>query len=296
MAMVLQEEKHTKRQLTSSYFTSVISITLVLFMLGLLGLIVLHAHKLSEYIKENIGFEIIMQEDVREAGIIQLQKTLDATPAVKSTEYISQQEATNRLTQDLGEDFIKWLGEDENPLLPSIDVRFKAAWANNDSLTKIESQLLAYPGVKEVFYQKSLVHLINQNLRRIGIVLSGFSLLLLIISIALINNTIRLSIYSKRFLIKSMQLVGATAGFIRRPFVWSGILQGIIGALVALLLLATVLYTTLQNIPELVILQDFTLVLIVFAIVLVLGIAIAGISTHISIGKYLNAKTDKLFA
>lgn len=265
-------------------------------MLGLLGLIVLHAHKLSEYIKENIGFEIIMQEDVREAGIIQLQKTLDATPAVKSTEYISQQEATNRLTQDLGEDFIKWLGEDENPLLPSIDVRFKAAWANNDSLTKIESQLLAYPGVKEVFYQKSLVHLINQNLRRIGIVLSGFSLLLLIISIALINNTIRLSIYSKRFLIKSMQLVGATAGFIRRPFVWSGILQGIIGALVALLLLATVLYTTLQNIPELVILQDFDLVFIVFAIVLVLGIAIAGISTHVSIGKYLNAKTDKLFA
>ncbi len=173
MAMVLHEEIHTKRQLTSSYFTSVISITLVLFMLGLLGLIVLHAHKLSEYIKENIGFEIIMQEDVREAGIIQLQKTLDATPAVKSTEYISQQEATNRLTHDLGEDFIKWLGEDENPLLPSIDVRFKAAWANNDSLAKIESQLLAYPGVKEVFYQKSLVHLINQNLRRIGIVLTG---------------------------------------------------------------------------------------------------------------------------
>jgi cell division transport system permease protein len=292
--MVHQEEKHTKRQLTSSYFTSIISITLVLFMVGMLGLIVTHAHKLSEYIKENIGFEIIMQKDVREAGILQLQKTLDATPAVKSTTYISQQEATNRLTQDLGEDFIKWLGEDENPLLPSIDVRFRAAWANNDSLTKIEAQLLAYPGVKEVFYQKSLVHLIN--LKRIGIILSAFSVLLLIISIALINNTIRLSIYSKRFVIKSMQLVGATAAFIRLPFVWSGILQGIAGALVALLLLAALLYTTVQSIPELTILQDFSLVLLVFGVVLVLGIAIAGISTHLSIGKYLNAKTDKLFA
>jgi cell division transport system permease protein len=294
--MVHQEEKHTKRQLTSSYFTSIISITLVLFMVGMLGLIVTHAHKLSEYIKENIGFEIIMQKDVREAGILQLQKTLDATPAVKSTTYISQQEATNRLTQDLGEDFIKWLGEDENPLLPSIDVRFRAAWANNDSLTKIEAQLLAYPGVKEVFYQKSLVHLINQNLKRIGIVLSAFSVLLLIISIALINNTIRLSIYSKRFVIKSMQLVGATAAFIRLPFVWSGILQGIAGALAALLLLAALLYTAVQSIPELTILQDFSLVLLVFGVVLVLGIAIAGISTHLSIGKYLNAKTDKLFA
>lgn len=265
-------------------------------MLGLLGLIILHAHKLSEYIKENIGFEIIMQEDVREAGIIQLQKTLDASPAVKSTEYISKQEATNRLMRDLGEDFLRWLGEDDNPLLPSIDVRFRAAWANNDSLAKIEQQLLEYHGVKEVFYQKSLVHLINQNLRRIGFVLFGFSVLLLVISIALINNTIRLSIYSRRFLIRSMQLVGATASFIRRPLVMAGILQGIIGSLFALLLLSAILYLAIQNIPELVIMQDYTLVLSVFFIVVVLGVAIAGISTYVSIGKYLNAKADKLFA
>jgi cell division transport system permease protein len=294
--MVIQDEKHTKRQLTSSYFTSVISITLVLFMLGLLGLIVLHAHKLSDYIKENIGFEIIMQKDVREAGIIQLQKILDASPSVKSTEYITREEATKRLTQDLGEDFIQWLGEEENPLLPSIDVRFRAAWANNDSLAKIETEILAYTGVKEVFYQKSLVHLINHNLKRISIIILGFSVLLLVISVALINNTIRLSIYSKRFLIRSMQLVGATAGFIRRPFVWSGMMQGIIGALLALLLLSGILYLAIENIPELLMLQDMKLVVALFVMVLLLGIIIAGISTHLAIGKYLSAKTDKLFA
>ncbi len=294
--MALIEEKHTKRQLTSSYFTSVISITLVLFVLGLLGLVILHAQKLSDHIRENIGFEIIMNEDVREAGIIQLQKTLDASVAVKSTEYITKAEATRRLNEDLGEDFIQWLGEEENPLLPSIDVRFRAAWANNDSLAKMEDQLLAYPGVKEVFYQRTLVHLINQNLRRIGFVLFGFAVLLLVIAVALINNTIRLSVYSKRFLIRSMQLVGATAGFIRRPFVWSGIWQGIIGAVFAILLLTAILYAAVENMPELILLQDVKLVVSLFVIVLLLGIVISGISTHLAIGKYLNAKTDKLFA
>lgn len=294
--MALIEEKHTKRQLTSSYFTSVISITLVLFVLGLLGLVILHAQKLSDHIRENIGFEIIMNEDVREAGIIQLQKILDASVAVKSTEYITKAEATHRLNEDLGEDFIKWLGEEENPLLPSIDVRFRAAWANNDSLAKMENELLAYPGVKEVFYQRTLVHLINQNLRRIGFVLFGFAVLLLLIAVALINNTIRLSVYSKRFLIRSMQLVGATAGFIRRPFVWSGIWQGIVGAVLAILLLTAILYAAVENIPELVLLQDVNLVVALYVIVMLLGIVISGISTHLAIGKYLNAKTDKLFA
>lgn len=294
--MALIEEKHTKRQLTSSYFTSVISITLVLFVLGLLGLVILHAQKLSDHIRENIGFEIIMNEDVREAGIIQLQKILDASVSVKSTEYITKAEATRRLNEDLGEDFIKWLGEEDNPLLPSIDVRFRAAWANNDSLAKIESELLAHPGVKEVFYQRTLVHLINQNLRRIGFVLFGFAVLLLVIAVALINNTIRLSVYSKRFLIRSMQLVGATAGFIRRPFVWSGIWQGIVGAVLAILLLTALLYAAIENIPELVLLQDVKLVVALYVIVMLLGIVISGISTHLAIGKYLNAKTDKLFA
>jgi cell division transport system permease protein len=291
-----EAEKDNHRRLTSSYITSVASIMLVLFMLGLLGLLVLHAQKLSEHIRENIGFEIIMKPDVKEAEIIRLQKMLDATPYVKSAAYITKEEATRRLSADLGEDFIQWLGEEENPLLPSVDVRFKAAWANNDSLAIIADDLMQEPIVKEVFYQKSLVHLINQNVRRIGIVLFFMSLLLLVIAIALINNTIRLSIYAKRFLIKSMQLVGATESFIRRPFVWSGILQGLLGAFLAIVLLNLVLYVAVNNLPELALLQDTPSVVLLYASIFILGMMLTGVSTHLAINKYLRSKMDKLFA
>lgn len=294
--MIQQEESYSRRQLRSSYLTSVISIMLVLFMLGLLGLLVLHAQKLSDHIRENIGFEIIMNDQVKEADILRLQKILDATPYVKSTAYITREEATKRLSSDLGEDFIQWLGDEENPLLPSIDVRFRADWANNDSLSRIENMLIAKPEVKEVYYQKSLVHLINQNVRRIGFILFALSLLLLLIAIALINNTIRLSIYAKRFLIKSMQLVGATEGFIRRPFVFSAILQGFLGGLLAVLALTLVLYAAIQNIPELAQLQDLKMVGLLFASILAMGMLLTGFSTAFSINKYLRAKTDKLFA
>ncbi|MDD3638261.1 MAG: permease-like cell division protein FtsX, partial [Bacteroidales bacterium] len=284
------------RQLTGSYITSVASIMLVLFMLGLLGLLVLHAQKLSEHIRENIGFEIIMKADVKEAEIIRMQKMLDATPYVKSAAYITKEEATRRLSADLGEDFIQWLGNEENPLLPAVDVRFKAAWANNDSLAVIADELMQQTIVKEIFYQKSLVHLINQNVQRIGMVLFFMSLLLLVIAIALINNTIRLSVYAKRFLVKSMQLVGATESFIRRPFVWSGILQGVLGAFLAIVLLNLVLYVAVNNLPELLLLQDRPRVILLYAAIFVLGMLLTGISTQLAINKYLRSKTDKLFA
>lgn len=293
--MSYKEEKYTRRRLTGSYITSVVSTSLVLFVLGLFGLVVLNAGKLSELIKENIGFEIIMKEGVKEANIIQLQKSLDVNPHVKSTQYITKEEATKRLAADLGEDFIQWLGKDENPLLPSIEVKFKASWANNDSLDRVEKRLLENKDVKEVYYQKSLVHLINQNIKRIGIILFFFSVLLLIISIALINNTIRLSIYAKRFLIRSMQLVGATEGFIRKPFVIKSIIQGMIGAIVALLLLSGVLYLSLENIPELMQLQDYNTILMLYGAVFVLGMVLTGLSTFFAMGKYLKTRTDKLF-
>jgi len=294
--MQQETEKSNRRQLTGSYITSVASIMLVLFMLGLLGLLVLHAQKLSEHIRENIGFEIIMKADVKEAEIIRMQKMLDATPYVKSAAYITKEEATRRLSADLGEDFIQWLGNEENPLLPAVDVRFKAAWANNDSLAVIADELMQQPIVKEVFYQKSLVHLINQNVQRIGMVLFFMSLLLLVIAIALINNTIRLSVYAKRFLVKSMQLVGATESFIRRPFVWSGILQGVLGAFLAIVLLNLVLYVAVNNLPELLLLQDRPRVILLYAAIFVLGMLLTGISTQLAINKYLRSKTDKLFA
>lgn len=290
------EETYTQRRLKGSYITSVISITLVLFTIGLLGLLVLHARSLSDHIKENIGFEIILKDGVKEANILQIQKMLDASPYVKSTEYITREEATRRLTKDLGEDFIKWLGDAQNPLLPSIDVRFRADWANSDSLALIKQEILKNPQVKELFYQESLVDLINQNIRRIGIIIIGFTLLLVIIAFALINNTIRLSVYSKRFLIRSMQLVGATESFIRRPFLWRGLIQGFIGALLSLLLLTGLLYLALQNIPELAMLQEMEAVLIFYVLIVLAGMAISGVSTYFAIGKYLKIKTDKLFA
>ena len=275
---------------------SLMSITLVLFLLGMFALLMMHAHKLSNHLKENIGFEVVMNSNVKEASILNLQKELDAMPAVKSTEYITKEEAIRRLSEDLGEDFLQWLGNEENPLLPSIDVRFNADWANNDSLDVIQTQLLKNKDVKEIYYQKSLVNLINQNVKRIGIALMIASLILLIIAITLIRNTIRLSIYSKRFLVRSMQLVGATPAYIRRPFIRSGILQGFFGALLADALLALLLYGLTKRLPELTFVQDYTIIIGIFVGIIILGILLGGLSTRSALRKYLNADVDRLYA
>ena len=275
---------------------SLMSIALVLFLLGIFALLIMHAQKLSNHIKENIGFEIIMNSNVKEANILRLQKELDASPAVKSTEYITKEEAIRRLSDDLGEDFLQWLGNEENPLLPSIDVRFNAAWANNDSLNVIENQLLANTDIKEIYYQKSLVELINQNIRRIGFGMMVASFILLIIAITLIRNTIRLSIYSKRFLVRSMQLVGATASYIRRPFIKSGLSQGFFGALLADLLLALTMYSLTKRIPELSLVQDYRIMIGIYIGIILLGIVLGGLSTRSALRKYLNADVDRLYA
>lgn len=275
---------------------SLMSIALVLFLLGVFALLIMHAKKLSNHLKENIGFEIVMNSNVKEANILRLQKELDAMPAVKSTEYITKEEAIRRLSDDLGEDFLQWLGNEENPLLPSIDVRFNAAWANNDSLNVIESQLLGNADIKEVYYQKSLVDLINQNVRRIGFALMIASVILLIIAVTLIRNTIRLSIYSKRFLVRSMQLVGATASYIRRPFIKSGISQGFFGALLADAFLALLLYGLNKRIPEMSAIQDYKITIGIFIGIIILGILLGGLSTHSALRKYLNADVDRLYA
>ncbi|MCD4773005.1 MAG: permease-like cell division protein FtsX [Bacteroidales bacterium] len=291
--MSKQEEKYNRRRLKSSYITTIVSVTLVLLMLGVLGLIILHAKKLSDHVKENIGFSIIMKEGIKEAEIIQLQKTLDATNYVKTTEYITKEKAAEDLTNDLGEDFISFLGY--NPLLPSIDLRFKAQYANLDSLQTIENKLLKNKNVKEVLYQKSLVNLINKNLRKISLILLGFSILLLIIAIALINNTIRLSVYSKRFLIRTMQLVGATQGFIRKPFIFKSIMQGIYSAFISIVFLAGIIYFSQKELPELIDLQDLNIFLILFGTVILLGIIISSFSTFFAVKKYLKMNTDRLY-
>ncbi len=291
--MSKKDERYQRRKLHSSRATALISITLVLFMLGLLGLIVLHAQKVSEYVKENIGFSIIMKEGVREAGIVQLQKTMDASRYVKSTEYITPEQAAEELQEDLGEDFISFLGY--NPLLPSIELKLKAEYTNIDSLAVIENELLANPDVKEIYYQKDLVHLINKNIRRISLVILAFSVLLLVIAVALINNTIRLTIYSKRFIIKTMQLVGATGGFIRRPFLWIGVVQGMYAAFIAIIFLGVILYFSQKELPELVNLQDIALILTLFGFVFITGIVLTYLSTWFAVKRYLRAKADQLY-
>ncbi len=291
--MSRKEEKYALRKLKSSYLSTVISVSLVLFMLGLLGLILLHTKKLSDYVKENIGLTVVLKDSIREADINQFQKSLDATHYVKSTEFVNKEQAAATLKQDLGEDFIQFLGY--NPLLSSIDVHLKADFANSDSLRWIEKEITKNVNVKEIYYQKSLVDLVNENVKKIGLIILVFSSLLLVISIALINNSIRLSIYSKRFIIRTMQLVGATQGFIRRPFVFSGIPHGIYGALIAIALLIGIIYWAQSEIPELIVLQDVDLFASLFGIVLFLGIFITWICTYFAVRKYLRLKTDDLY-
>ena len=282
--------------MAGSYFMSLMSITLVLFLLCVFALLMMHAQKLSNHLKENIGFEVVMNSNVKESDILKLQKQLDDMPAVKSTEYITKDEAIRRLSEDLGEDFLQWLGNEENPLLPSIDVRFNAAYANPDSLSVIEANLLKNTDIKEIYYQKSLVNLINQNVRRIGIALIIISLMLLIISITLIRNTIRLSIYAKRFLVRSMQLVGATPAFISKPFIRKGRWQGFFGALLADALLALLLYGLTRRLPELTLVQDYKIIAGIFVGILVLGLLLGGLSTRFALRKYLHANVDRLYA
>jgi cell division transport system permease protein len=291
--MASHKDKSSVRRLRTSYFTTVISISLVLFMLGLLGMIILNANKLSDHVKENISIAVILKDNAKEVEVIQLRKMLDASKFVKSTEYITKEEAAISLQKELGEDFVSFLGF--NPLLSSLDVHLQANYANNDSIAWIEKDLLANPRVKEVFYQKSLVDLVNENLKKISLVIVCFSSLLLIIAVALINNTIRLSIYSKRFIIKTMQLVGATRGFIRRPFVLAGIMQGIYGALISIALLSGVIYLAQKEVPELIELQDVQLFASIFGSVLLIGILISWICTSFAVTKFLKLKTEDLY-
>lgn len=291
----MSEKNSSNRRVAGSYAMSLVSITLVLFLLGAFAIFMIHARKLSNHVKENIGFEVVMNSDVKEANILRLQKELDAMPAVKSTEYITKEEAIQRLSEDLGEDFLEWLGPEENPLLPSIDVRFHAAYANNDSIAAIEATLLENPDVKEVYYQKSLVDLINNNIRKIAIVLMVVSLMLLLIAIALIRNTIRLSIYSKRFLVRSMQLVGATESFIRKPFLRQGVSQGFFGGLLADVFLAIILYAVSKRIPDLALIRNLYDISAVMAGIVLLGMLIAWFSTRTALDKFLKADLDKLY-
>jgi len=291
--MSANENKDNQRRLQSSYLTTIISISLVLFMLGMLGLIILNARQISNHVKENIGFSIILQQGIKEVDIAQIKKSLDAESFVKSTQFIDPDKAAAEFQETLGEDFVEFIGE--NPLLPSIEVKLNAAYANSDSLTAIQTELMENTKIKEVFYQPDLVEAVNKNMNKIGLYLLGFSGLLMLIAMALINNTIRLSIYSKRFLIKTMQLVGARHSFIRRPFVLRGIGNGIVAAFLAIGLIVTFLYYLQQQVPELIDFNNIELYGALFLIIIVLGIIISWISTNLAVRKYLRIESGDLY-
>ena len=291
--MSKNEVKIEKRRLRSSYFTSTVSITLLLILLGSIGLLLLNTKRISDYVRENIIFKVILKDNIREVDIFQIQKALDAKRYVKETVYIPKEQAAVELQQELGEDFIEHIGH--NPLLPSIEVKFLASYANNDSIAVIESELKEFDQIKEVYYQKNLIHTVNENVKKISLVVLIFSCFLLLIAVALINNTIRLAIHSKRFIIRTMQLVGATAGYIRRPFLFRSILQGILGALIAMAVLTGFIYFLQNEMSGIIRLTDMTVLLLLFTIVMILGVIINWLSTYAAVSKYLRIKTDKLY-
>lgn len=286
-------ENLAKRRIKTSTFTVVISLSLVLFMLGLLGLVVLNARKLSNHIKENIGFQVILKDTATAAQTDALMQELSAAAFAKSVNHITKEQAAEKLKNDLGEDFISFLGF--NPLLSSLDVKLNADYANTDTLSNIEKNLIEKPYVKEVIYHKDMIRQVNQNAKVVGLYLLIFSGLLLMVAIALINNTIRLSIYSQRFIIRTMYLVGATRGFISRPFIFRGIRQGIIAGILAGLLLAGFLVLSTKYIPDLLQLQDENMLALLFGGIVVLGIFISGLSAMLSVMRYLRLKTSDLY-
>lgn len=291
--MATSEVKAHRKQIWRSNFMAVVSITLVLLMLGLLGLVMLYANALSGYVKENVGFTIFMKDEAKEVDILQFQKFLDASDFVKSTDYVTADEAAEALQETLGEDFVGFMGY--NPLKRSIDVKIKSDFANEDGMVDIQSDLLKNPLIYEIDYPVDLIRFINKNVRKAGFIILGFVVLLSLIAISLINNNIRLAVYSKRFIINSMKLVGATQGFIRRPFVYEGVTRGLLGALIANVLLAGFIYITNQNVPELFGLEDVEIVFTLFGAVLLLGLFISFLSTTFAVRKYLRLNADELY-
>ena len=291
--MKKKETGFSKAKLGGSYLTLVISVSLVLFLLGILGLVIINAKELSDYFRESLTFSVILDEDAREADIRMLQKDLDAKPSVKSTEYVSKDEAATKMKEDMGEDFISFLGD--NPLPPSIDVYLYAGYTNRDSVVKFEKYILEYPFVKEVWYEDSLLFLINENVRKISIFLLIISSFLFLIAVTIINNTIRLAIYSKRFLIRTMQLVGATRAFIRKPFLIRSIYHGVLAALTAMLLLMGLLYLVEKEFLMQFSFESTKLLAVLGVLLIIAGILINLVSTYLSVNRYLGISEDKLY-
>ncbi len=286
-------DRFQKRKLITSYFSVTLSIALVLFLLGILGMLVLNTQKLADHFKEQITVTIFLKDAAKQVEIDQLEKRLAMAEYTKATQYIPKEEAAERHSEEIGENFIDFLGY--NPLKNAIDLQLNAAFVNSEQIALIAEELGALSYVDEVSYDQPLIALLTENVKRISFWILIASALFTLIAVLLINSSIRLSIYSKRFIIKTMQMVGATKRFIRKPFIWTNIQLGMLGAVLALIGLGVALYYIDRTLPELRLLQDIPMLAVLFAGVFILGVLISLISTFFATQRFLNLRTDDLY-
>ena len=284
------QDNYQKRRLLSTYFSVVVSISLVLFLVGLLGLLLLNSKKVADHFKEQIAFTVYINDTAKPIEVKQLQKSLALRQETKTNRFVSKEEAAEIHAKEIGEDFMEFLGY--NPLLSSIDVYFNAAYVSPAFLSQLQKDFEKKAYISEVLYDQPLVEILDENIKKITewiLILSGVFIL---VAILLINSSIRLSIYSKRMIIKTMQLVGATKSFIRRPFIWKHLQLGIYGSMIALAALAGVLYELNERFPELNLIANPIEPAVIFSSILAMGILITGLSTFFATQRFLNLTTE----
>lgn len=286
-------EQYQRQKLISSYFSVALSIGLVLFLLGILGLLVLNTKKMADHFKEQITISVFLKDEAKESEVDQLQKTLMQAEHTKAAIYVSKEEAAEQHSAEIGEDFQDFLGY--NPLKNSIDVQLKADFVTPEQIEQIAQNLSEKSYVEEVSYDKPLVGLLTDNVKRISFWILVASGIFTFIAFLLINSSIRLSIYSKRFIIKTMQMVGATKMFIRRPFIWTNVKLGMLGALIAIGVLIASLYYLDQNFPELQLFEELEILGMLFGAIFLLGILISLVCTFFATQRFLNLRTDELY-
>lgn len=286
-------EKYQRRRLITSYFSVVISIALVLFLVGLLGILVLNTKKVADHFKEQIALTIYLDDTAKEVEIDQLQKSLALAEYTKTVSFVSKEDAAKMYSDEIGEDFMEFLGY--NPLQNSIDIYFNADYVSEVKIAEITRDINENAFVDEIVYDKPLIALLNDNIKKLSFWIIVISVVFTFIAVLLINSSIRLSVYAKRFTIKTMQMVGATKSFIRRPFIWKSIKLGLIGSILSLAGMAIVLYYLNESFPELNFIGDQLILLALFAAILLLGILITWLSTFFATQRFLNLNTDELY-
>lgn len=288
-----KKKKISAARFVNAKITSIVSITLVLVLLGITILILFMGNGLSNFVKENMSFSIMLDNDISDAQIQRLKQNLDAQPFVKSSRFISKDEAKEQLIKDLGEDPEELLGY--NPAQDAIEIYLRSPYANNDSIAVITQKIKQESNVRDLLYQQEAINLINDNLAKVTLILLILAAVLLFISFALIRNTIRLSIYSKRFIINTMKLVGANGNFIRKPFIRNNILTGILAGILADGIIFLIILYFSREYAELQSILSFTDLMIIFAIVILLGIVISTVATYFAVNRYLKMRTENLY-